>query len=180
MHFQGVVFHAHNPYWSWSPLSGEGALKRGGRFNRVDVPALYTSLSPMTVLREVGFLQQRLQPHLLCACDVDAQPVFDALDVSQMRAFGLADEDLRCPSWEKQMLDGTIPASQRLADQLIAAGYVGMRTPSFAQGAGADDLNLVFWSWGDHLPSRVLLIDDERRLALRWRTQGQETPESRG
>ena len=176
MHFQGVVFRAHNPFWLRSPLSGEGARSDGGRFNRIGVPAFYTSSSPMTALREVGFLHQHIQPTSLCAYDVDAQPVFDALDISQMREFGITDEDLRCPNWEGQMLDGTIPASQKLADRLIAAGYVGLRTPSFAQGAGSDDLNLVLWQWGDQLPSRVLLIDDERRLAWRWR----ETPEGGG
>lgn len=165
MRFQGVVFRAHNPIWPWSPVSGEGARQYGGRFNRVGIPALYTSLSPITALREVGFLQQRLQPTLLCAYDVDAQPVFDVLDASEMRAFGVADEDLRCPTWERDMLDGVIPASQQLADRLTAAGYVGLRTPSFAQGTGPDDLNLVLWNWGDHLPSRVSLIDDEGRLA---------------
>ena len=38
------------------------------------------------------------------------------------------------------MLDG----AQALADRLIAAGYLGMRVQSFALGARADDLNLVF------------------------------------
>lgn len=164
MRFQGIVYRAHNPFWPWSPLSGEGARQHGGRFNRVGVPALYTSLAPITALREIGSLRQRMQPTLLCAYDVDAGPVFDALDISNRKAFSVTDEDLVCPGWEREMLDGIIPASQKLADRLIAAGYVGLRTPSFAQGAAPDDLNLVLWSWGDHLPSRVSLIDDERRL----------------
>ena len=50
-----------------------------------------------------------------------------------------------------------------LADRLIAAGWVGMRVPSFASGAAANDVNLVFWRWGDRRPSRIVLIDDERR-----------------
>ena len=62
------------------------------------------------------------------------------------------------------MRDGSVPASRALAERLIAAGYVGMRVPSFAPGAGPDDLNLVFWRWGDRLPSRVELIDDDHRL----------------
>ena len=95
---------------------------------------------------------------------MDAEPVFDALDASHRAALGVTDEDLRCPNWEREMLEGSVPASQKLADRLVAAGYVGLRTPSFAQGAGPDDLNLVLWRWGDQLPSRVLLIDDERRL----------------
>ena len=61
------------------------------------------------------------------------------------------------------MLAGGIPASQALADRLIAAGYAGMRVRSFAAGAGVDDLNLVMWKWEAEGPSRVVLIDDEGR-----------------
>ena len=41
MRFRGIVYRAHNPQWSWTPLSGEGARRRGGRLNRRGVPALY-------------------------------------------------------------------------------------------------------------------------------------------
>ena len=64
------------------------------------------------------------------------------------------------------MLAGAIPASQRMADHLSAAGYVVLRVQSFAPGTGTDDLNLVFWRWGDHKPSKVVLIDDEERLSI--------------
>ena len=50
------------------------------------------------------------------------------------------------------MLAGRIPASQALADRLIAAGYVGMRVRSFAVGAGTGDINLVMWQWGANPP----------------------------
>ena len=82
MRFRGIVYRAHDPRWSWPPVSGEGSRIYGGRFNR------------------------------------------------------------------------------------IAAGYVGMRVPSFAPGAGADDVNLVLWRWSDRRPSRVALIDDEGRLPM--------------
>ncbi len=64
------------------------------------------------------------------------------------------------------MNSGAVPASQALADRLIADGYAGLRVRSFAAGSGADDLNLVLWRWGDALPSRVVLIDDEQRLPM--------------
>ena len=38
MRSRGVVYRAHNPQWSWTPLSGEGARRHGGRFNRRGVP----------------------------------------------------------------------------------------------------------------------------------------------
>jgi len=75
------------------------------------------------------------------------------------------EEELRCPNWEREMLAGIIPASQRLADWLITAGYVGMRVQSFAPGAGTNDLNLVLWRWGNQLPGKVVLVDDEERLS---------------
>ena len=164
MRFRGLVYRAHNPRWTWNPTSGEGARRHGGRFNRIGVPALYTSLSPVTAIRESSLLGRPLQLITLCAYDVDAEPVFDALDPSQREAQGVKTDDTFCLNWEQDMLAGKIPASQRLADRLIAAGYTGMRVQSFAPGAGTDDLNLVFWRWGNHRPSMVVLIDDEERL----------------
>ena len=162
MRFQGIVYRAHDPRWSWPPTSGEGARLHGGRFNRIGVPALYTSLSPVTALREVSPLRHRMQPLMLCSYEIDAGPVFDALDSRNLRA--VTDAQLRCPDWELIMNRGAVPASQALADRLIAAGYVGIRVRSFAIGSNADDLNLVLWRWSDNLPSRVALIDDEHRL----------------
>ena len=54
MRFQGLVYRAHNPEWSWTPLSGEGARRPGGRFNHRGVPALYTSISPLTAILEAS------------------------------------------------------------------------------------------------------------------------------
>ena len=65
------------------------------------------------------------------------------------------------------MYSGIVPLSHALADRLIAAGCAGMCVPSFAPGAAASEVNIVFWRWGDRRPSRVVLIDDERRLPQR-------------
>ena len=164
MRLRGIVYRAHNPRWSWPPVSGEGARLHGGRFNRIGVAALYTSLSPVTALREAGTLGHPLQPLLLCAYEIDAEPVFDSLDSRARDIHAVTDADLGCPGWEWDMHGGSVPASQALADRLIAAGYVGMRVWSFAPGRDAQDLNLVLWHWGDRMPSRVVLIDDEGRL----------------
>ncbi|MFV0302812.1 MAG: RES family NAD+ phosphorylase [Paracoccus sp. (in: a-proteobacteria)] len=43
MRYRGECFRAHNPRWSFEPLSGEGARRHGGRFNPPGVPALYLS-----------------------------------------------------------------------------------------------------------------------------------------
>ena len=167
MRFRGIVYRAHDPRWSWPPVSGEGARLHGGRFNRIGVAAFYASLSPLTAMREASPFGRPLQPTLLCAYDVDAEPIFDALDASRRRDSKVTDDHLRCPTWEHDMHSGVVPPSQALADRLIAAGFAGMRVPSFAPGASADDVNLVFWQWGDSRPSRIVLIDDERRIPKR-------------
>ena len=115
-------------------------------------------------MREASQIGRPLQPITLCAYEVDAEPVFDVLDPSEREALGVKTDDFCCQYWEREMLAGILPASQLLADRLIAAGYGGMRVQSFAPGAGMDDLNLVFWRWGDHGPGKVVLIDDEKRL----------------
>ena len=167
MRFQGLVYRAHNPEWSWTPLSGDGARRHGGRFNRRGIPALHTSLSPLTAIREAQPLGRPMQPLTLCAYEVDVEHVFDAEDGEQRRALGVRASDLACPTWESEMLSGELPASQALADHLIAEGYSGMRVRSFAAGTGPDDLNLVMWRWGPEWPNRVVLVDDEGRLTAR-------------
>lgn len=167
MRVRATAYRAHNPQWAWTPHSGEGARRHGGRFNRRGVPALYTSLSPLTAIREAQPLGRPMQPLVLCAYAVDAEPVFDASDSESRREMGVAESDLACPTWEADMLAGRVPASQALADRLIADGFAGMRVRSFAAGTGPDDLNLVLWRWGDDRPARIALIDDEGRLRSR-------------
>lgn len=127
-------------------------------------PALYTSLLPLTAILEASPLGRPMQPMTLCAYVVDATPVFDARDPAVCRADGVSEADLRCPNWNREMLEGKVPASQTLAMRLYEAGFVAMLVRSFARGAGADDHNLVLWRWSGDLPSRVRVIDDDRRL----------------
>ena len=71
---------------------------------------------------------------------------------------------LECPTWREEMLAGRVPASQALADRLIARGYCGMIVRSFATGSTERDLNVVFWRWSEEPPTMVRVIDDESRL----------------
>lgn len=164
MRFRDPVFRAHNPQWSWSPLSGEGAKRFGGRFNRPGVAALYTSLSAVTALREASPLGRPFQPLTLCSYDVDIDPIFDGRNDASLTGQGANVSDLADPGWERAMLEKRVPASQAFADRLIAAGFAGMLVPSFARGAEPRDMNLVCWQWGPDLPHRVTVVDDEARL----------------
>jgi RES domain-containing protein len=53
MRFQGICYRAHEPKWSFMPLSGSGASINGGRFNPKGIPALYLSLSVETAIKEI-------------------------------------------------------------------------------------------------------------------------------
>ena len=169
MRFRGTVYRAHNPEWAWTPLSGEGARRYGGRFNRRGMPALYCSLSQITAIREATPVGRPMQPLTLCAYQVDAEPVFDATDQMRLRESDVLEAELACPTWQADMLDRGVAASQRLAERLVAAGYVGLLVRSFAVGASKGDLNLVMWRWGNAHPTRVALIDEEGRLAPPFR-----------
>jgi RES domain-containing protein len=170
--FQGPVCRAHNPEWSWDPLSGAGAKFHGGRFNRRGVSALYTSLDVLVALREASPLGAPFHPVTLCQYQVDCEDVFDTRDPKAMKSERVSQGELECPSWNQEMLDGKVPASQQLADRLIARGYVGMVVRSFAQGAGPEDMNLVLWRWTKRRPYKITLFDPDQRLpkdASSWR-----------
>lgn len=162
MRFTGLLYRAHNPTWSRAPLSGEGAARFGGRFNRLGRPALYTSLAPETALREANQVGT-LQPTTLVAYQADIWPLLDGRDTAALEPFGMAPAALADPSWRDRMLSGKPVPTQELAEAAIAHGYVGIIVPSYARGAPVDALGLVLWDW----EARITLIDDDDRLGLR-------------
>jgi RES domain-containing protein len=161
MRFVGTVYRAHNPRWAHDPLSDAGAARHGGRFNRPGVAALYTSLSFKTAWLEAqqGFVR-KTQPMTLCAYEVDCDGIVDFFGFARERYPPAA---LAC-AWEAIMRQGGTPPSWNVADELRAAGDVGIVVQSYASGAQPDDKNLVLWRWEADLPYRVTLIDDHARL----------------
>jgi RES domain-containing protein len=142
-----------------------GALNStAGRFNRKGTPALYTSLSVMTALREANQVGS-LQPTTLVSYDADIGRVFDCQDETSLQAHGMDAIAIADPSWRDQMKAKGEAPTQAFARILAESGYHGLLVRSFAPGATRDDLNLVLWQWSDDLPIRLSLIDDERRLS---------------
>ena len=163
--FTGFLYRALNPVYARDPLSGRGAQLYGGRFNPKGTPALYASLSPMTALREANQVGT-LQPTTLVAYDADIRPVFDTRDTGSLAGFDMTPRDLASVAWRDEMMTNGESETQKFARRLIAAGYAALLVPSFARGALSTDLNLVLWRWGDAAPTRLVLIDDEKRLSL--------------
>ncbi len=163
-HFVGLLYRALNPVYARDPLSGRGAQMYGGRFNPKGTPALYASLSPVTALREANQVGA-LQPTTLVAYDADVRPVFDTRDAGALKGFGITPEDLASAAWRDETIARGESVTQAFARRLFAAGYAALLVPSYARGAAPADLNLVLWRWGAAVPTKLILIDDENRLA---------------
>ncbi|MEW8139468.1 MAG: RES domain-containing protein [Candidatus Thiodiazotropha endolucinida] len=164
MRYTGLGYRAHNPAWSFSPLSGEGAKHQGGRFNPIGVPALYLSLTAPTALAEYnqGF-PHRPQPVTLCAYDLDCEDLLDLCDNDQRKVAGITESEMAC-AWELMLVMKQQPPTWRMAEYLIASEIAGIIVPSYAKNAPTGGRNIVFWKWANHPPYQVRLIDDDGRL----------------
>ena len=162
--FRATCYRAHDPRWSFAPLSGNGAARYGGRYNREGVPALYLSLEITTAIREIaqGFVH-KLDPCVLCSYDVDCAPIADLTSAAGRKRHRAQLVEM-ASGWFAERRAGREPASWKLAERLGRAGYAGLLTPSFAPRATPRDHNLVLWTWGPELPTRVTVNDPSGRL----------------
>jgi RES domain-containing protein len=164
MLYRGPLYRALNPIYAREPLSGRGAELYGGRFNPKGVPALYSSLSVVTALREANQAGS-LQPTTLVAYDAEIEDIFDSRDEDALKAEGMNRSALADTTWRDQMKVSGEARTQTFARRLMANGFDALLVKSFAPGATDRDLNLVLWRWSDGRPSRLTLIDDEKRLS---------------
>ena len=164
MRFTGRCYRGHDPMWSFSPISGEGAAKTGGRFNRKGEPTLYLSLDVMTAFGEcTQGLTQRLHPLTMCEYDVDCDPVADLTTDAGRADHGVTLEELGS-AWLTYQRKGQDAPSWLAADRLKAAGFAGLLVPSFVPNATPANCNLILWHWSDQLPAKVIVFDPGNRL----------------
>jgi RES domain-containing protein len=100
----------------------------------------------------------KAQPMTLCSYEVDCGDILDLTSPDTLGALG-SPRRSGVP-WEDMADRGLDPPTWLLADRLIAQGVAGIIVPSFAHRAGAQDRNLVLWSWATDLPHRIRVIDD--------------------
>jgi RES domain-containing protein len=164
LRFVGTCYRAHDPRWSFEPISGEGAAIRGARFNSKGVPTLYLALGIMTAVKEAnqGFAH-RIDPCVLCAYEVDCSGIIDLRTPKGRDEAGVRFEDMSC-AWMDYLAEGKRLPSWAIHDRFVAEGKSGILVPSFAPGASETDQNLVLWSWSEDLPRRVKVIDPSGRL----------------
>lgn len=163
-HYVGKLYRALNPIYARAPLSGRGAELYGGRFNPKGMAALYTSVSIMTAIREANQIGN-LQPITLVSYDADIERIFDTRDDNALHKALMDTAALADTAWRDQMKNFGEAKTQTFARLLFNEGYNGVLVPSYSAGATADDLNLVLWRWGAQPPTRLRLIDEEKRLS---------------
>jgi RES domain-containing protein len=164
LRLQATCYRAHNPKWSFNPISGDGAAIHGARFNPKRVPALYLALTIETAIKEITQgLGLRIDPHVLCSYDVDCADVADLRTYAGRAEHGVAPEELSS-AWFSYPLERKEPPSWQLARRLIARGIAGILVPSFAPGATQRDGNLVLWDWSERPPHQVRVFDPSGRL----------------
>ena len=154
-----------NLRWQREPLSGAGAAKMGGRWNRVGQEALYLSRNHGVAVAE--FHQTLVRPGTLVAYDVASDAIADLTDKTFItKHFPTLDEDevVNC-EWRKiWKLENREPPTWALVDALRSEGAVGALVPSVQQRGG---VNLVLWEWSDKsgADAHVRVIDPESELA---------------
>jgi RES domain-containing protein len=152
---QGRFWRVLAPRWAHQPLSGQGAARRGGRWNEPGQPALYMSESFVTAVaqyeQELG-----IRPGTLCAYKIDVAAIVDLCDPSTRAVLGLEDSVLFSPWKHIAFVQQARPPSWELAVQLAAEDAAGIRVPSVREPTGT---NLVLWRWNDGPSCRVEALD---------------------
>ncbi|MBM3555671.1 MAG: RES domain-containing protein [Alphaproteobacteria bacterium] len=158
----GVFWRMLSPRWHDQPLSGEGAARHGGRFNRPDVGALYFSARVETALAEYG---QDLpnRPGTVVAYSVRVAGIVDLGDPISLRALGATATEVTANWKPDAFLHRRDPITWRIADRARARGATGLLYPSTRYQGG---VNLVIW-----LPTRgrIDYFDPNDELAGRKR-----------
>ncbi len=166
MRYRGPAYRAHSPKWSWAPLSGEGALRHGGRFNRRGRPALYLASDLVTAVREFAqaFPFKLVPPITIVSYEVDCDHIVDLTQPSVRRQMKFTPSQLACTDWRTLQSDGKPVPSQDISERLIGDGAAGILVRSFAPGAAENDVNLVLWKWSTRLPHKIAVHDPDGAL----------------
>lgn len=144
--FDGPAFRMHNPAWAWSPLSGEGAKRMGGRFNPKGYHAFYLGLTISACYHEIaaGMPVKLLDPQITCSYRIKINGILDLRPYAELFA----------APWRLQRLQGVEPPGWQLCaaiHQLRETKGIeikGLWVPSY-QAENIENLVLFYWDKGE-------------------------------
>jgi len=112
-------------------LSGEGARRRGGRWNRPGISALYGSTTDTTALEECKahdryYGVETKSPRILVAIDIELTRMLDLTSPAARRALGVTLTELGAEDWRKLQAAGKESLTQVIGRAAAAAGGSGL------------------------------------------------------
>ena len=144
------------PRWSHAPTSGAGAARKGGRFNRPGLEALYLSKDAITAVEEYRQHERLLPPGTLVTFLVGPLMVVDFSAGFESGRWEPIWADYAC-NWRRLAFDErSEPPSWVLGDLALDAGAAGILFPSSVHAGGT---NLVLFN-SSQLPARMLRVHD--------------------
>jgi RES domain-containing protein len=154
-----ILYRALNPVWSFAPLSGAGAARQGGRWNRPNQPALYLAFDAITAMLEYN---QTLEFHPVTLVEyyVEGATLADLTDPASCAGLGI-DTSLHSQSWYDLVRAGNIPPQWPVGDRLQALWIDGVIYPSMQNPIGKA---LCLWNWNTIIGPCVTLFDSDHRL----------------
>ena len=135
------VFRLLVPRYASTPISGEGAAKAGGRFNRPGLHALYLSVELETAIAEYRQSSPHLLPATLCSYEAILPPLVDLRRLNEGKWDPIWQQ--WTADWRQIKADGKFdPPTWDMADLALDAGVPGIIFPSVAKPGGT---NLVLF-----------------------------------
>ncbi|BDI05510.1 hypothetical protein CATMQ487_24800 [Sphaerotilus microaerophilus] len=151
-----------SPAYAGTPLSGMGAARQGGRFNRPGQEALYLSLDESTALAEYRQDNPWLPAGIICTFLVRGLRVADLSARFDPGRWPALWSDF-ASDWRALWFGDAIePPTWYMADDVVAAGWDGIVFPSQARPGGR---NLVIYGSSGRPATQLAVYDPTGSLA---------------
>lgn len=154
-----TLFRSHNPRYAHLPTSGMGAATAGGRYNRVNVPALYLSLEEETSAAEYRQDNPISDPYTMVAYVAHLPPLVDLAQLDDTWDEIWRDWDA---DWRQLFIDDVEPPTWVMGDILMELKEPGLIFPSLARAGGT---NVVLFT--ELMEDDWLTVHDPRGLLSR-------------
>jgi RES domain-containing protein len=153
-----ACYRVISPAYAGTPLSGMGAARQGGRFNRPGQEALYLSLDMDTALAEYQQDNPWLPPGTICTFFIRKLRVANLHSGFNPKKWP--------PLWAGFAVDwraewfgkSTEPTTWQMADDVVAAGLDGILFPSQARSGG---VNLVIYRSSSRPQEQLRVFDPD-------------------
>ena len=163
-----VCYRVISPAYAGTPLSGMGAARRGGRFNRPGQEALYLALDETTALAEYKQDNPWLRPGTICTFFTRRLRVADLSDGFDPTQWPPLWSDFAV-DWRAELFGKFVePPTWYMADDVVAEGLDGILFPSQARPGG---INLVVYRSSSRSADQLRVYDPDGSLLKLVRPQ---------